>query len=250
MAGTLRRVAAFARPVVHSGYRAAARLGERAAFRVDPYKRPFTVRYEYPPSATEAPMYGWGRPNHPGIDAALGEHVSAYESQLDAILRWEAELSVISVEPTGPGELVWRSSWLGALDIASLYTVVRDRQPRRYHEVGSGNSTKVAAMARADGGLDLRIRSVDPQPRAEIDAICDEVLRQPFELVADRFVAEIEPGDVVFIDCSHRLFSGSDTTVFWLDVLPRLPVGTVVGVHDIHWPQDYPAEWREFLFNE
>jgi hypothetical protein len=238
------------RPAVHAGYRAAVAVGDRAGLRLDPYKRPITLRYDYPPAADSRPRYGWGRPLHAGIDAALAEHVEVYSSELDAISRYEDALADIPVSPRTEGELCWHNPWLLGLDIASIYTVLRDRKPPRYHEVGSGTSTKVAAKARADSGQALQIRSVDPQPRSEVDALCDEVLRQPFELVADRFVSEIEPGDVVFIDCSHRLFSGSDASVFWLEALHQLPVGTIVGVHDILWPADYPPHWREFWFNE
>ena len=33
----------------------------------------------------------------------------------------------------------------------------------------------------------------------------------------------------------------------WLlfEVLPRLPVGVLVHIHDIFWPFEYPAEWLD-----
>jgi hypothetical protein len=42
----------------------------------------------------------------------------------------------------------------------------------------------------------------------------------------------------------------SDVTVFFLDVLPRIPPGVIIGVHDIFIPDDYPAEWASRYYNE
>ena len=53
---------------------------------------------------------------------------------------------------------------------------------------------------------------------------------------------ELSEGDIVFLDGSHRTFMNSDATVFFLEVLPALPAGVLVGVHDIFLPYDYPAE--------
>jgi len=50
-------------------------------------------------------------------------------------------------------------------------------------EIGSGNSTKFVARAKRDGALSARIVSIDPQPRAEVDRLCDEVIRAPLETV-------------------------------------------------------------------
>ena len=52
------------------------------------------------------------------------------------------------------------------------------RRPRRFIEIGSGNSTKFARRAIRDHWLNTSIVSIDPFPRSEIDAICDEVVRR------------------------------------------------------------------------
>jgi len=38
---------------------------------------------------------------------------------------------------------------------------IRDRRPSRYHEIGSGHSTLLAARAVRDGELETRILSVE-----------------------------------------------------------------------------------------
>lgn len=42
----------------------------------------------------------------------------------------------------------------------------------------------------------------------------------------------------------------SDVTVFFLDILPRLPAGILVGIHDIFLPYDYPPQWGERFYSE
>jgi hypothetical protein len=42
----------------------------------------------------------------------------------------------------------------------------------------------------------------------------------------------------------------SDVTVFMLDVLPRIPAGVLVGIHDIFLPYDYFDTWADRGYNE
>jgi hypothetical protein len=62
---------------------------------------------------------------------------------------------------------------------AGLVCLVLETRPRVYFEIGSGNSTKFARHAIKLGGLQTKVISVDPHPRAEIYALCDEVIRMP-----------------------------------------------------------------------
>lgn len=54
----------------------------------------------------------------------------------------------------------------------------------------------------------------------------------------------------MFFDGSHRCFQNSDVTAFFLDVMPRLPSGILIGIHDILWPQDYPPGWKDRYYSE
>ena len=42
----------------------------------------------------------------------------------------------------------------------------------------------------------------------------------------------------------------SDVTVVFMDVLPRLQPGLLVGFDDIYLPFDYPPEWRYRYYSE
>jgi hypothetical protein len=151
-------------------------------------------------------------------------------------------------EDPNPG---WINGMQPALDGMLLYTLARTLNPSIYLEVGSGNSTKFVRRAISDHGLRTRIVSIDPYPRAEVDALCDEVIREAFEDVPDlRYWEMLSSGDIVFIDNSHRSFQNSDVTVFFTEVLPALPPGVAYGIHDIFLPDDYPAGWSCRFYNE
>lgn len=145
--------------------------------------------------------------------------------------------------------LNWHNSFLPVLDALALIHFVR-RAPHRLIEVGSGNSTKFVKAALDFYDESKEIISIDPFPREEIDEICDQVIRQPIESVDLGLFDLLEPGDVVFIDNSHRSFMNSDVTVCMLEILPRLKSGVVVGVHDIFLPFDYFESWSERAYNE
>lgn len=56
------------------------------------------------------------------------------------------------------------------------------------------------------------------KPRAEIDSLCDEIVRAPLEYADQSVFDALEPGDVVFCDGSHRVFENSDATVFMTEM--------------------------------
>lgn len=204
----------------------------------------------HPPSPKAQPRYGYGLPPHPRLSDLLARNDSAYRDVLRGFQTYTEELLAIPLEKTNPREPHWRNGMVIGLDGVSLYSFTRERKPRRYIEVGSGNSTLFVDRARRDGEQDMEIVSIDPHPRREIDAICDTVIRRPFETVDLDIFGGLQEGDIVFLDGSHRVFMNSDVTAFFLDVLPELPPGILVGIHDIYLPDDYRVEWASRYYSE
>jgi hypothetical protein len=208
-----------------------------------------TIRLDYP--VRSRPRYGWGRSNHTGLTRILAAGHDRYRSVLADFTLHIDKLARIRVEG-GPddGQPRWINHYLPGLDAVALYGMLARLRPRRYMEVGSGNSTRVARRAIRDLNLPTRVISIDPHPRAEIDRLCDEVIRRPFEEVPVDIVDQLEPGDIFFLDGSHRVFMNSDVVVAFLEVLPRLRPGIHVHVHDIWLPSDYPPEWTDRFYSE
>lgn len=199
------------------------------------------------------PRYGHGRPPHHQLNKIVEANRKVYEDNLRLALTFKGNLHQIKhlKDESNPDFPAWNNGFLPGLDIVGIYTMLAKYRPARYLEVGSGNSTKVAFKAKKEQNLPTEITSIDPFPRAEIDHLADRVIRQPFENVDfNPLLAELKPGDIVFIDNSHRILPNSDATVFFLEVLPRLPKGVVVHIHDIYLPYDYPQFMCDRFYSE
>jgi predicted O-methyltransferase YrrM len=201
--------------------------------------------FDYAPPA--APRYS--AESAPALARLLEPQLPRYAEVLRELCAFAEHLERIDARPTQsqPG---WLNPWIPALDGIALYGYLAQQRPRRYLEIGSGNSTRFARRAIDDHGVDCEIISIDPQPRAEIDALCDLVIRKGLESADLTVFSELGANDVVFLDSSHRCFTGSDVTVFFTEVLPGLPRGVTIGVHDIFLPYDYPPEWTGRLYSE
>ncbi len=220
-------------------------------WRINDFAHPdYAVMLEYP--IRPEPRYGEGKPAHTEIATLLARGDVAYQATLSRFAEFSGNLIKISEaqSTSAAGEPYWDNTYFSALDAITLYGLLGSRKPSRYVEVGSGNSTKFARRAVRDLNLATQITSIDPAPRAEVDALCDRVVRQPLEDVDLALFDELEAGDILFVDNSHRVFENSDVTVFFLDVLPRLKPGITVHIHDIFWPFDYPRLWMNRYYSE
>lgn len=198
------------------------------------------------------PRYGYGLPAHQKLLQIIDSQRDTYQYWMGRILDYSTQIQAIKKlkeekDPTQPG---WNNSFLPGLDIMALYTIIAETKPRRYVEVGSGNSTKVAHKAVKDHGLSTKITSIDPYPRAEIDSLADEIVRKPFEAVDTSWLAALDAGDILFIDNSHRILPNSDAMVFFLETLPALKPGVIVHIHDIYLPYDYPQFMCDRFYSE
>ena len=198
------------------------------------------------------PRYGHGLPAHQGLLQIIEKQRDTYRFWLEKINGLSNQIQAIKKladekDTSQPG---WNNQFLPGLDIMALYTIIAETKPGKYVEVGSGNSTKVAHRAIKDLGLSTKIISIDPYPRAEIDSLAHEIVRKPFESVDTRWITDLEAGDILFIDNSHRMLPNSDATVFFLETLPALKPGVIVHIHDIYLPYDYPQFMCDRFYTE
>jgi hypothetical protein len=210
----------------------------------------FPILLDYPVKCS--PRYGYGKPPHRQLFAILEAGRDEYGKRLSGFCSLRDWLSQIADESTPEAvEPCWGPQrFFSSMDAVALYGMLFEFRPQRFVEVGSGYSTKFARRAIHGHSLRTRITSIDPAPRAEIDKLCDSVIRRPLEELDLSVFDELEPGDFLFIDSSHRTFSNSDVTVAFMDVLPRLKAGVVVHFHDIFLPYDYLPEWADRYYSE
>lgn len=179
------------------------------------------------------------------FDAARDRFAAA----LSALGDYRVELTSIGADAPAPAPR-WGQEWFAPLDAAMLYAFIRRHRPARLLEVGSGHSTRFAARAISDGKLSTRHAAIDPAPRAALSGL-DVTLHRSVLKDADRALfAGLLSGDMLFIDSSHILMPGTDVDDLFNRILPALPKGVLVHIHDIFLPDDYPADWAWRGYNE
>jgi len=197
--------------------------------------RGFFIPYRY--AAGVAPLECY-----PAVETLFDRSRPVFARWLDRLEGHAVALGGIAAADAPPAPR-WQQDWFPRLDAAMTYAMIRETGPARVLEVGSGHSTRFVARAVADGGLATQVTAIDPAPRADLAGLPVTLLRRTLQEAGLAPFEAIAAGDVVMIDSSHVLMPGSD--VDWLinRILPALPAGVRVHIHDIFLPDGYPAGW-------
>jgi hypothetical protein len=159
-----------------------------------------------------------------------------------------AELSALPFSGNESAETAffWGNDQFSHSDASLYYSMIRRFRPGRIVEVGAGHSTKLAHKAVRDNGSG-RILCIDPHAPAWLRSLGKdvEILTHPVQEAPDSAFLSLEPSDVLFIDGSHISKTGSDVNHIFLRILPRIPKGVLVHIHDICLPYEYPRSWSE-----
>lgn len=221
-----------------------------AARPIETTERPgLTLEFrDYP--AEPRPRHGWGSMPHRELTEIIQRNDAQYRQLLAGFAHHSPGLGRIPQGSADETDPVWRNSYFEGLDVVALYSLLADRNPRNYVEIGSGFSTRVARRAIQDHGLRTQVLAVDPNPRTSIARIADDTINEALEELDLKLFDALGPGDFLFFDGSHRVFTNSDATVFFTEVLPRLRPGVIVHVHDVFLPWDYIPGWRDRWYSE
>jgi len=152
--------------------------------------------------------------------------------------------------PGGSTRYYWDNGLYPVRDAMILAGMINQYRPKRIIEVGSGFST--AAMLDTIDRLELRdldLTSIDldattlrsflrPEDHARVRIIESKVQDVP----AATF-AELQAGDILLIDSTHVVKTGSDVHYELFSVLPALQPGVIIHFHDIDLPFEYHEKW-------
>lgn len=183
-----------------------------------------------------------GHFERPAFPVPESFHTVAVAQLLSALPQFRSRFDSFRDTAKNDVSFSFRNDYFRSPDAEVFYALVRTLQPARIIEIGSGNSTKIARQAIRDGSLATRLVSIDPQPRAEIDALADECVRQPVEQCDLAIFGMLRAGDFLFIDSSHEVKVGNDGALLYSTVLPHLAPGVIVQIHDVFLPYDYPLD--------
>lgn len=166
---------------------------------------------------------------------------SNYQFILDALPSFDKELDCLACTSDNAVGYQYANGFYRSPDTEVLYTIVRTMKPKKILEMGCGNSTRVSRQAVIDGDLDTKISCIDPFPRRDVSGFADEVELSPVEdSKAAESVRKLTSGDILFIDTSHIVLPANDCAYIFCVLLPLVPSGTIVHIHDIFLPYEYP----------
>lgn len=131
-------------------------------------------------------------------------------------------------------------------DGITLRAMIGHFRPRRIVEIGAGLSSACMLDTAEELGLtDFRLTCVEPHPHrlrslmqpgdeARITLHERPVQGMPLDLFRS-----LEPNDILFVDSTHVLKTGSDVHYELFYILPALARGVVVHFHDCRFPLEY-----------
>ena len=149
-----------------------------------------------------------------------------------------------------------RSRFFGYIEAEVLHAAIRYYKPKHIIEIGSGVPSYCAQQALVRNTNSGCVISIEPDPVPLLEEIArfserhmPESVRCVFELIAkpiqdvplDLFT-RLNANDIVFIDSDHVVKTGGEVNYVVREILPILPSGVLVQIHDIYLPYDYDRD--------
>jgi len=130
-----------------------------------------------------------------------------------------------------------------------LKSILLHFRPERIIEVGSGfSSALMLDVSDIEFSNSIKLTFIEPFPENRFNKIVRE--SDQFTLIKE-FVQDLElevfkelkSNDILFIDSSHVVKTGSELNFLLFEVLPVLSPGVIIHFHDIFYPFEYPMDW-------
>lgn len=163
---------------------------------------------------------------------------------------WERNRDVIAAtpfphQPTAPFRYALGTGAYGAGDAAILRAMVQERRPQRIVSVGSGASTAALLDTLDELGLDVRPMVLEPFPKRlkavlrPDDEARIELVKTPVQTAPFAPFAALQADDILLVDSSHVLKTGSDVHHILFYILPILNPGVLVHFSNCRFPLEY-----------
>jgi len=218
------------------------KLGLKTLFGKEPAG--YFIPYRYASETQKAV----GHPTYPAIETMMEQAAPTMKAWLTKAAQYQDAFA--SFGNATPPEPRWQQSWFPRLDGMMAYVFTREFRPNRIVEIGSGHSTRFYHRAIRDGELATDFHAIDPAPRADIAKLPITIERTIVQKADPAVFATLAGSDILSIDSSHILMPGTDVDLLFSTVIPILPSGTIIHIHDITLPDDYPEIWQWRGYNE
>jgi predicted O-methyltransferase YrrM len=190
----------------------------------------------------------WGKSDKdlPGIDFNEQEQLGLFR----AFRGFYSQFPAYQASPEPSLRYYYENGYFPYSDALYLYCMMRYLRPRRIIEVGSGYSSCVMLDTNErffDYGIACTF--VEPYPQRLKSLMrpgdCERVrlVEKKLQEVDLDLFRELEARDILFIDSTHVVKTGSDVNHILFEVLPALRRGVTIHIHDVWHPFEYPMAW-------
>jgi predicted O-methyltransferase YrrM len=138
----------------------------------------------------------------------------------------------------------WKNSQFAYSDAMAYYALIRRHKPKNIVEIGSGFSSLVALEALDKNGCGA-LTCIEPYPRPFLEKMANCTVKKvrAQDVPASELNELLNDGDILFIDSTHTVKSGSDCLHIYLRLLPKIKKNIYVHVHDVFLPFGMPKSW-------
>jgi predicted O-methyltransferase YrrM len=135
-------------------------------------------------------------------------------------------------------------------DGAILSAILRNFKPKNIIEIGSGYSS-ACTLDTVDQFLnsEVNVTFIEPYPELLLKLIGVKsnsnikLIDKAVQAVDLELFSCLKKNDILFIDSTHLIKTGSDVCHELFKILPSLNRGVIIHFHDVFWPFEYPKDW-------
>ena len=189
----------------------------------------------------------------PGLDLREAEQLAL----LDTLSAYYGELP-FTAQAMASRRYYYENDFFSYGDAIILFAMLRHYKPKRIVEIGAGFSSALMLDTRElfpDDPMDLTFVEPNPQRLLKLlqgQAAACHLIQKRLQDMELSVIEALQENDLLFIDSSHVVKTGSDVGQLIFHILPRLKSGVVVHFHDIPWPFEYSKDWlvKGIIWNE
>lgn len=199
-----------------------------------------SLKQKFPAKRQTAP------PALPDVDIDIDAMTKLWDEKLAPVMG----TAPLPEQPDGQHRYHFRNPAYSYGDALVLRAMILANRPKRIVEVGSGWSSACTLDTVFDEAkLDTEITFIEPYPKVlrSIMREGDESRVNIIELIVQdvplSFFDQLEANDILLINSTHVVKTGSDVVHELTQILPRLKPGVLIHFHDIFYPFEYGHKW-------
>jgi predicted O-methyltransferase YrrM len=132
-----------------------------------------------------------------------------------------------------------------------LYSMIRHFKPKRIIEIGSGfSSANMLDTSELFFDSQINFTFIEPYPEERLIPIMKQrdrekitIIKKDVQAISLKVFEKLQAGDILFVDSTHAVKTGSDVNYILFEILPALQRGVLIHFHDIFYPFEYPKDW-------